>query len=197
MSLTIDELCQSSCYRRRTWHAALARIDHTGVGALCATVFRPGLAPCTSITPRSDVDSRAPYGHGRLAGHGTGHGEPFHQLSSGPEPGHVVRTDLQATPVQILEWVVMRWSVEITFEEARAYLGLETQRQWSDRAIARECALNVVRLQVARGDMFRLQGILRLWVKPGNIREGFRCIRLYLRPFKSSRALMCQHKTQE
>jgi hypothetical protein len=46
-------------------------------------------------------------------------------------------TDLQATPVQILQWVVMRWSVEVTFEEARAHLGLETQRQWSDQAIAR------------------------------------------------------------
>jgi hypothetical protein len=46
-------------------------------------------------------------------------------------------TDLQATPEQILQWVVMRWSVEVTFEEARAHLGLETQRQWSDRAIAR------------------------------------------------------------
>jgi DDE superfamily endonuclease len=46
-------------------------------------------------------------------------------------------TDLQATPVEILQWVVMRWSVEVTFEEARTHLGLETQRQWSDRAIAR------------------------------------------------------------
>jgi DDE superfamily endonuclease len=46
-------------------------------------------------------------------------------------------TDLQATPVQILPWVVMRWSVEVTFEEGRAQLGLETQRQWSDQAIAR------------------------------------------------------------
>ena len=46
-------------------------------------------------------------------------------------------TDLQATPVQILEWVVMRWSVEVTFEEARAQLGVESQRQWSDLAIAR------------------------------------------------------------
>jgi hypothetical protein len=46
-------------------------------------------------------------------------------------------TDLQATPVQILRWVVMRWSVEVTFEEARAHLGFETQRQWSDHAIAR------------------------------------------------------------
>ena len=46
-------------------------------------------------------------------------------------------TDLQATPEQILPWVVMRWSVEVTFEETRTHLGLETQRQWSDRAIAR------------------------------------------------------------
>jgi DDE superfamily endonuclease len=46
-------------------------------------------------------------------------------------------TGLEATPVEILQWVVMRWSVEVTFEEARAHLGFETQRQWSDRAIAR------------------------------------------------------------
>jgi hypothetical protein len=39
--------------------------------------------------------------------------------------------------VQILAWVVRRWSVEATVEEARAQLGLETQRQWSDQAIAR------------------------------------------------------------
>jgi hypothetical protein len=45
--------------------------------------------------------------------------------------------DLAATPAQILEWAVMRWSVEVTFQEARAHLGGETQRQWSDRAIAR------------------------------------------------------------
>ena len=29
------------------------------------------------------------------------------------------------------------WQVEVTFQEARAHLGVETQRQWSDRAIAR------------------------------------------------------------
>jgi hypothetical protein len=46
-------------------------------------------------------------------------------------------TDLQASPTQIVEWVVMRWAVEVTFEEARAHLGLETQRQWSEPAIVR------------------------------------------------------------
>jgi hypothetical protein len=46
-------------------------------------------------------------------------------------------TDRRATAVEILPWVGMRWSVEVTVEEARAHLGVETQRQWSVRAIAR------------------------------------------------------------
>ena len=46
-------------------------------------------------------------------------------------------TDEGMAPEAILKYVVQRWSLEVTFEEARAHLGLETQRQWSDRAIAR------------------------------------------------------------
>jgi DDE superfamily endonuclease len=46
-------------------------------------------------------------------------------------------TALHATPAQILCWVVRRWSVEVTFEETRAHLGIESQRQWSDLAILR------------------------------------------------------------
>ncbi len=46
-------------------------------------------------------------------------------------------TDQTATAVQIIEWFVLRWSEAVTFEEARAHLGLETQRQWSERAIER------------------------------------------------------------
>ena len=45
-------------------------------------------------------------------------------------------TDL-AEPAQILEWFVLRWQLEVTFQEVRAHLGVETQRQWSDHAIAR------------------------------------------------------------
>lgn len=46
-------------------------------------------------------------------------------------------TDLEAAPEQILAWVVRRWAIEVTFEESHAHLGVETQRQWSDQAIAR------------------------------------------------------------
>ena len=35
----------------------------------------------------------------------------------------------------------MRWAGEVTFEEARRHLGVETQRQWSDLAIHRTTPL--------------------------------------------------------
>lgn len=46
-------------------------------------------------------------------------------------------TDLGTPPQQIVEWFVMRWQLEVTFAEARAHLGVETQRQGSKLAIAR------------------------------------------------------------
>jgi len=46
-------------------------------------------------------------------------------------------TDLDVDPVQIVKWFVMRWQLEVTFQEVRAHLGVEFQRQWSDWAITR------------------------------------------------------------
>jgi len=46
-------------------------------------------------------------------------------------------TDQTALPQDILQWFVRRWQMEVTYEESRAHLGIETQRQWSDKAIAR------------------------------------------------------------
>jgi hypothetical protein len=53
------------------------------------------------------------------------------------EPQAFLATDLDAGPGDILAWFVSRWQVEVTFEEVRAHLGVETQRQWSDKAILR------------------------------------------------------------
>lgn len=53
------------------------------------------------------------------------------------KPQALLCTDLKADPVQIMQWYARRWQVEVTFEEVRAHLGVETQRQWSDLAIAR------------------------------------------------------------
>ena len=46
-------------------------------------------------------------------------------------------TDQSATPDQILTWFVRRWQVEVTFQEVRTHLGVESQRQWAQKAIAR------------------------------------------------------------
>jgi len=53
------------------------------------------------------------------------------------EPSAFLSTDLDATPAMILGRLVSRWRVETTFQEVRAHLGVETQRQWSDLAILR------------------------------------------------------------
>jgi DDE superfamily endonuclease len=52
-------------------------------------------------------------------------------------PQAFLSTHVDHTPLQILTWFVRRWRMEVTFEEARAHLGMETQRQWNDMAIAR------------------------------------------------------------
>ena len=46
-------------------------------------------------------------------------------------------SDPNVEPLFILNSYLSRWNIEVTFEEMRAQLGFETQRQWSDRAIER------------------------------------------------------------
>ena len=50
-------------------------------------------------------------------------------------------TDLSVLPKQIVAWFVQRWQLEVTHREVREHLGVETQRQWSDQAIARTTPL--------------------------------------------------------
>jgi hypothetical protein len=52
-------------------------------------------------------------------------------------PQALLSTTPETAPAQIVAWFVQRWQQEVTVEECRAHLGMETQRQWSDRAIAR------------------------------------------------------------
>ena len=53
------------------------------------------------------------------------------------EPQALLCTDPDWTPTAILTTYLQRWQVEVTFQEVRAHLGVETQRQWSAAAIAR------------------------------------------------------------
>ena len=53
------------------------------------------------------------------------------------EPQAWLSTNLDQPPQQLLTWLIRRWTRAVTLEEARAHLGLEPQRQWPARAMAR------------------------------------------------------------
>ena len=53
------------------------------------------------------------------------------------EPKAYRCTDPSQEPARISADYTKRWPLEVTIEESRAHLGLETQRQWSDLAIER------------------------------------------------------------
>ena len=63
-----------------------------------------------------------------------------------------VCSEPQKSASEILTWYAMRWASEVTFEEARRHLGVETQRQWSDLAIHRTTPL-----------LFGLFSLVTLW----------------------------------
>ena len=74
-------------------------------------------------------------------------------------------TDLEADPKKILSWYVMRWQLEVTFQEVRKHLGFETQRQWSELAIRRTTPalmglFSLVTL-IAHGQMVQASGVFR------------------------------------
>jgi DDE superfamily endonuclease len=50
-------------------------------------------------------------------------------------------TNLGLEPLKIINYFILRWNLEVTFFETRAHLGVETQRQWSDKAIQRTTPL--------------------------------------------------------
>lgn len=53
------------------------------------------------------------------------------------DPQALLSTDLALGAAEIVGYFTRRWQVEVTFAEVRRHLGVETQRQWSDLAIAR------------------------------------------------------------
>jgi hypothetical protein len=53
------------------------------------------------------------------------------------EPRAYFCTTPVTDPVEMIRNYMHRWPLEVTLEESRAHLGIETQRQWSDAAVER------------------------------------------------------------
>ena len=60
-----------------------------------------------------------------------------HDLTGTHRDDYFFTTDVGMTPKTIVETFTRRWSIETTFQEMRAYLGLETTRGWSEKTVLR------------------------------------------------------------
>jgi len=78
------------------------------------------------------------------------------------EPKAYFSTDQAQGAVEIVEDFVKRWPIEVTFEECRAHLGVETQRQWSDLAIERStpCLFGLYSVVVLLGHALHPDGAI-------------------------------------
>ncbi len=80
------------------------------------------------------------------------------------EPKAYFSTDQAQGAAEIVEDFVKRWPIETTYEESRAHLGVETQRQWSDLAIERStpCLLGLYSVVVLLGHTLHPDGKIPL-----------------------------------
>jgi hypothetical protein len=76
------------------------------------------------------------------------------------EPKAYFCTDQSQSPVEVVGSFIKRWTIEVTFEESRAHLGVETQRQWSDLAIERStpCLLGMFSMVALFGSALHPDG---------------------------------------
>ena len=91
------------------------------------------------------------------------------------DPQALLCTDLTRDPLTIVSWFVRRWQVEVTFQEVRRTLGVETQRQWAEHAIARTtpCLLALFSLVTLLADRLVRQSTLCPFRRmPGTARRG-------------------------
>jgi hypothetical protein len=80
------------------------------------------------------------------------------------EPAALLSTDETMEETKIVDAFIRRWTVEVTLKEVRTHLGIETQRQWSDKAIARAtpCLMGLFSITVLWADELNKAGSLRV-----------------------------------
>jgi hypothetical protein len=80
------------------------------------------------------------------------------------DPQALLCTDLRQSPLTIVSWFVRRWQVEVTFQEVRKNLGVETQRPWTQQAIARTtpCLLALFSVVTLLADRLARRGTVPL-----------------------------------
>jgi DDE superfamily endonuclease len=88
---------------------------------------------------RRDVEVVSGVGHWYRAGQGLVEVRwvYVHDLTGTHRDEYFYSTDVAMPPQEIIEEYTGRWNIETTFEDARAYLGLESTRGWCERTVGR------------------------------------------------------------
>ena len=60
-----------------------------------------------------------------------------HDLTGTHRDEYFFSTDVTLSPAAVIGYYTGRWNIETTFEDARAYLGLESTRGWCERTVLR------------------------------------------------------------
>jgi DDE superfamily endonuclease len=93
------------------------------------------------------------------------------------EPVCLFCTNLNMDVLEIIEIFVSRWKIEVTFEECRRHLGIETQRQWSDQSISRitpsifasYSIINLMALEFCRSEREKVPIQSTSWYKKSHV----------------------------
>jgi hypothetical protein len=99
----------------------------------------------------------------------------------------------QASPKKIVEWFIKRWQVEVTFEESRRHLGIETQRQWSDKAINRTtpCLMGMFSLitmmaqELSESGKLKIRSAIWYQKETATFSDAIGCVRQQIWEFES------------
>ena len=65
-------------------------------------------------------------------------------LQAGCKPRAFYSTCHEATAEQVLGWYAQRWSLEVTFHDAKQYLGFEDPPGWTRRAVERTAPMAMI-----------------------------------------------------
>jgi hypothetical protein len=106
-------------------------------------------------------------------------------------------TKTAASPKQIVDWFIKRWQVEVTFEESRRHLGIETNRQWSEKAINRTTPclygmfslITMVAQELSKGGKLKIRSAVWYKKELATFSDAIGCVRQYLwerRSFQTS-----------
>ncbi len=97
-------------------------------------------------------------------------------------------TKAEAEAEQVIEWFIKRWQLEVTFEESRRHVGIETNRQWSDKAIGRTtpCLYGLYSLitmmaqELSKGGKLKIREAVWYEKEVGTFSDAIGSVRQYL-----------------